>query len=151
MADTKIQELIREFVGKLGITIDSIELTAVAAHEMYTVRTSDSKRLIGPQGDHLRALNFLLRRYAERIPELSDSKFLVDVNGYLMVHIKDLENKARILAERVRTFRSSAEMTPMNAYDRMIIHAMFSNDPEVATESQGTGPVRHIILSYKQK
>lgn len=148
MEDTRIQNIIREFIEKLGIVIESIDL--IPAHNLYSIKTPDSKRLIGPQGEHLRAVNFLLRRYTERIPEIAEAKFLVDVNGYLMVHITDVENKARILAERVRTFRSSVEMTPMNAYDRMIVHALFSTDPDIATESQGTGPIRHIILSYKQ-
>jgi spoIIIJ-associated protein len=113
------------------------------------VRTPDSKRLIGPQGDHLRAVNYILRRLAERDPVLSEEKFLVDVNNYQYARIHDLEQKARLLAERVRTFRSSAEMSPMNAYERMVIHAMFSNDPEVTTESDGEGKVRHVVLRYR--
>jgi spoIIIJ-associated protein len=149
MEDKATQDLIRAFVEKLGIVIDSLERVESAAHHLYNIKTADSKRLIGPQGDHLRALNFLLRRHAERMPEMKDTKFMVDVNGYHMVHIRELENNARILAERVRTFRSSAEMSPMNAFDRMIVHALFSDDPELTTESEGTGPVRHVILRYK--
>lgn len=141
--------LIKEFVEKLGITVDAVELLDVAAHQMFNVRTPDSKRLIGPGGEHLRALNYLLRRYAERMPELADNKFIVDVNGYQYARVHDLEQKARLLAERVRTFKSSAEMSPMNAYERMIIHAMFANDPEVTTESDGEGPVRHVVLRYR--
>jgi spoIIIJ-associated protein len=74
---------------------------------------------------------------------------MVDVNGYQLSRIRDLEQKARLLADRVRTFRSSAEMTPMTAYERMIVHSLFSNDPEITTESDGTGKMRHVILRYK--
>ncbi len=140
---------IQEFVTKLGITVEAVETVDVAAHQMFNVRTQESKRLIGPQGDHLRALNYVMRRMAERMDSLKDARFLVDVNGYQHARIKELEQKANLLADRVRTFRSSAEMTPMNAYERMIIHAMFANDTEVTTESDGAGKARHIILKYR--
>lgn len=150
MAQATVKDFIRTFVEKLGVTIDSIEEVDVAAHQMYNIRTSDSKRLIGPQGDHLRALNYLMRRYVERDKETFGSdKFLVDVNGYQYTRIHELEQKAHLLADRVRTFRSSAEMTPMNAYERMIIHAIFTDDPEVTTESDGVGKTRHVVLKYR--
>jgi len=143
------REFIKTFVQKLGITVDEVETIDVAAHTMYNVRTPDSKQLIGPQGDHLRSLNYLIRRIMERDDAVADAKFLVDVNGYQHVRIRDLEQKARLLADRVRTFRSSAEMTPMNAYERMIIHALFTDDPEVMTESDGYGKTRHVVLKHR--
>jgi len=41
-------------------------------------------------------------------------------------------------------------MTPMSAYERMIIHALFTNDPNIMTESEGMGKNRHIILKYRE-
>jgi len=149
MDEQVIQDFIHEFLTQLGIAVDAIESVPVSAHQMWNVRTADSKRLIGSQGEHLRALNYIIRRVAERRDDLPDTKFMVDVNGYQHGRIRELEQKARLLADRVRTFRSSAEMTPMNAYERMIIHAMFSEDPEVTTESEGMGKIRHVILKYR--
>ncbi len=147
---TSIETLIREFVEKLAASIDSIEKIESSAHTLYNIRTSDSKRLIGPQGEHLRAINMLVRRMAEkRLPDISND-FMVDVNGYHRERIREIEQKAKLLADRVRTFRSSAELSPMNAYERMIVHAMFTDDPEVMTESEGSGPVRHVVLKYRQ-
>jgi spoIIIJ-associated protein len=149
MQNQEILTFIQDFITRLGIPIDSIEEVTVADHSMYNVHTSESKRLIGPQGDTLRALNFILRRLTERHATLKECKFIVDVNGYQMVHIRDIESKARILADRVRTFRSSAEMTPMNSYERMIVHALFTNDSEIQSESEGTGMMRHVVLRYR--
>jgi spoIIIJ-associated protein len=150
MQEQTIKELIQEMLEKLGVQAESIEFAALSAHPMVVIRTDDSKRLIGPQGDHLRAFNHILRRLAEKRYPDEDTHFMVDVNGYHLGRIRDLEQKARLLADRVRTFRSSAEMTPMNAYERMVIHAMFSEDPEVTTESEGIGKTRHIVLKYRQ-
>lgn len=147
--NTTILDTVREFLTKLGISVDAIEIEEVSAHALYNVRTGDSKRLIGPQGEHLRALNTVLRRMIERQLPQEKTDFMVDVNGYHRERIREIEQKAKLLADRVRTFRSSAELSPMNAYERMIVHAMFTNDPEVMSESEGSGPVRHVVLKYR--
>jgi spoIIIJ-associated protein len=149
MDEQTIKNLVLELTKLLLVEVESVELVTVGDHKIFNVRTPDSKRLIGPQGDHLRALNYVVRRLAEKTHGDTEHHFMVDVNGYQLSRIRDLEQKARLLADRVRTFRSSAEMTPMTAYERMIIHSLFSNDPDITTESDGTGKMRHIILRYK--
>ena len=150
MQTDQIQDFVREFIERLGVSVDQIEQVSIAAHRMYNVRTADSKLLIGPQGEHLRALNYLMRRCVEKCASDGiDTRFLVDVNNYQLARIRELEQKARLLADRVRTFRSSAEMTPMNAYERMIVHTLFTNDPDVTSVSDGEGKNRHVILKYR--
>lgn len=141
---------IKEFIEKMGITVESVEIISVAAHQIYNVQTPDSKQLIGTQGEHLRALNYIFRRSIEKKTNSKDNRIMVDVNGYQYKHISELEQKATLLAERVRTFKSSADMTPMSAYERMIIHSMFSEDKNITTESEGFGPNRHVILRYTE-
>jgi len=143
------RNFVQTLTEKLGITIDEVEEVRVAAHTTYNIKTGDSKRLIGPHGDNLRAFNYIIRRMVERDESLKDERFLVDVNGYQLHRIRDLEQKATLLAERVRTFKSSAEMTPMNAYERMIVHSMFAEDKEVASDSEGEGVMRHVVLRYR--
>lgn len=150
MDEQAIKDLIREITKLLLVDVEDVEAVTVGDHHIFNIKTPDSKRLIGPQGDHLRAFNYVLRRLSERTQESDvEHRFMVDVNGYQLSRIRDLEQKARLLADRVRTFRSSAEMTPMTAYERMIVHSLFSNDPEITTESDGTGKMRHVILRYK--
>lgn len=151
MDETTLKAYIQEFVVKMGIAVDSIEVLTVASHHIFNIRTPDSKQLIGTQGEHLRALNYILRRSLEKKTGAKDNKVMVDVNGYQHKHISELEQKATLLAERVRTFKSSADMTPMSAYERMIIHSMFSEDKNITTESEGLGANRHIILRYKEE
>ncbi len=144
------QEIIRTYVSHLGVSVDSLTHTILTGQHIYTISTPDSNRLIGPQGEHLRALNFILRRYTERIPALKEYKFIVDVNGYHVGHIQDIEQKARALAEQVRTLHTSVALPPMNSYERMIIHTLFSEDTDIETESAGMSTMRHIILTYKK-
>ncbi len=149
MDDTQIKNSIQELLEKLGVVFDSILVEDVAGQKMFTIQTADSKQLIGPHGDHLRSFTYILRKMLEKKTQnKEDLRFMVDVNGYQLKSIKDVEQKATLLAERVRTFKSSAELAPMSPYERMIIHSLFSNDPHIATESEGMGPTRHIVLRY---
>lgn len=150
MEGEALQSFIREFIEKMRITIESIEDTSTTGQVIFNITTPDSKQLIGPHGDHLRSLNYLLRRSVERKSEDKEIRFMVDVNNYQQKHIQEIEQKARLLAERVRTFKSSADMAPMTAYERMIVHSLFTDDPEIETASEGMGPTRHVVLSYKQ-
>ena len=150
MDETEMRAYIKEFVENMGITVESVEVVVVAAHQIYSIKTPDSKQLIGPQGEHLRALNYIFRRSIEKKTNTKDSRIVVDVNGYQHKQLSELEQKATLLAERVRTFKSSADMTPMSAYERMIIHSMFSGDKNITTESEGFGATRHVVLRYKE-
>jgi predicted RNA-binding protein Jag len=77
-------------------------------------------------------------------------KFFIDIGGTHLSHIKDLEEKALLIAERVKTFHSRAEMSPMNAYDRMIIHTLFKKDAHIKTFSEGEGKERRVVLFYSE-
>lgn len=150
MDETEMKSYIQEFVQKMGVAVESVDVVSVAGHQIFNIQTPDSKQLIGTQGEHLRALNYIFRRSIEKKTGSKDNRIMVDVNGYQSKHICELEQKATLLAERVRTFKSSADMTPMSAYERMIVHSMFSEDKNITTESEGFGPSRHIILRYKE-
>jgi predicted RNA-binding protein Jag len=40
-------------------------------------------------------------------------------------------------------------MPPMSSYERLVVHELFAEDPEIETRSEGEGKTRHIILAYK--
>ncbi len=149
MSEELLKDTIRTFIERLSIEVTSIEVVSTPAHPLYTVRTADSKLLIGPQGEHVRALNTLIKKMLEKQLGADMPHFLIDVNGYHKKRIDELGQNAKLLAERVRAFRSSVEMSPMNAYERMIVHATFANDPEIETVSEGEGKFRHVVIRYK--
>lgn len=149
MEKQQVAELIRGLIERMGITIDALDVSDIAGHTLFTIRTKDSGVLIGARGDTLHSINHIIKKALEGDAEDSEFRFVVDVNGYHLKHIKMLEAQAKMLAERARTFKYDIEMSPMSPYDRMIIHAALSGAPEIATESQGEGKMRHIVVRYK--
>jgi len=116
----------------------------------FVVSSPDSALLIGERGDRLMALNHLVRRIIEREFPDAETPFLVDVNNYQKRRIDEIRTKAHMLAERARYFKSAIEMDPMSSYERMIVHAEFTETPDIATASAGFGKDRHVVLKYTE-
>lgn len=148
MEKETIAKKIRELVGKLGVTVDNLVVSEAAGHTLFTIKTADSGVLIGTRGETLHALNHLVKKMFEGEEGEETFRFVVDVNGYHLKHIKMLEIQATMLAERARTFKYDIEMSPMSPYDRLIVHSALSDAPHISTESQGEGKLRHIIIRY---
>lgn len=148
-----ITNTIRTLLGHLKVALNdvSVETDERIKSFRFVISTPDSAILIGERGDRLLALNHLVKRIVER--ELGDENvsFLIDVNDYQKKRIDDIRTKARMLAERARYFKSSVEMDPMSSYERMIVHAEFTEIPDIATESSGYGKDRHVVLKYMEE
>lgn len=151
MKQDAVLTIIRELVQKMGIDLKDIHVSVVGGHTLFTLATPDSGALIGTQGETLHALNHMVKKVLEgkeKAGEEEAFRFVIDVNGYHLKHIKMLEADARGLAERARLFKHDVEMSPMSPYDRMIVHASLQGSPFIRTESQGEGKMRHIVIKY---
>ena len=114
-----------------------------------SISVPDAKALIGMRGETLRALNHLAKRLVEtRTGQELRVSFLIDVNGYYEKQAETIRSQARMLAQRARLFKHDVEMPPTSPYERLLIHELFSEDPEIKTESQGEGKFRHVVLKY---
>ena len=122
---------------------------AEAPRVCAAISIRDAKALIGMRGDTLRSLNHVVKRMIEtKTGEEIRASFLVDVNGYYEQQAEVVRSQARMLAQRARLFKHDVELSPMSPYERMLIHELFSEDPEIKTESQGEGKFRHVVLKY---
>ena len=74
--------------------------------------------------------------------------FLIDVNEFRAKQLKEIETKALMMAERARSFQYDVELTPMSAYERLIVHTTLQNSPNVKTESLGEGRSRRVVIKY---
>jgi len=142
-----LRSFVAELLEKLGLHGD-VEVSE-GARTVVKVRSEDSATLIGPHGEHLRALNSIARRLAEARHGEEAASFLIDVNDYHEAQLEEVRQKARMLAQRARLFKHDVEMPPSSAYERLVVHELFAEDPEIKTESAGEGKFRHIVLKYK--
>ena len=134
----------------MGVGFDSVTLSEVDGRNAFVIKSSESHILIGSHGAHIAALNHLIKRIAVKHSEPLDAKldFYVDVNDYHSKLTEEVKNRATILAGRARSFKTRIEMDPMSSYERMIVHTLFQDSPDIKTESVGVGDSRHVVLMY---
>ena len=144
-------EALKDFVAtlfaKLDVSFESIVVTT-GHRTVVAVTTKEQERLVGMGGETLRALTLLARRMVEQSQGEEAASFLIDINGTQEAQLEGVREQARMLAQRARLFKHDVEMPPLNPYERLVVHELFANDPEIKTESAGEGKFRHIVLKY---
>ncbi len=149
MSPELLKTFAQTFFDTLGANVTSLEV--VSGHRTRVAVTSpEGEQLIGQDGDTLRAINTLARRMVEHAHSTDAANFLIDINNFHEHQAEKVRAEARMLAQRVRLFKHDVDMEPMTAYDRLVVHELFADDPEVETHSDGEGKTRHIVLRYKQ-
>ncbi|MSU58429.1 MAG: KH domain-containing protein [Pedosphaera sp.] len=101
---------------------------------LLDVKTDDSGRLIGRQGQTLSDLQYITNRLLFQ-QDQNAPKVMVDVSGYRAQAREALVKKAKDAAEKVRRWGEVVELEPMSAFDRRIIHHALKDDPDIETQS----------------
>lgn len=148
MEPTLLQSFIEDFLQKLGLEVQSVAVSS-GHRTLVAVTMSDPAPLLASQGEALRALNSLAKRMVEKAYGEDAAAFLIDVNGHHESQMERVRQDARGFAQRARLFRHDVEMPPLSSYERLVVHELFADDPEITTESAGEGKFRHIVLKYK--
>ena len=101
---------------------------------LLDVKTEDSGRLIGRQGQTLSDLQYVLNRLLFQ-QDKEAPKAMVDVAGYRAQAREALVKKAKDAAEKVHRWGDVVELEPMTAFDRRIIHQALKDDATIETQS----------------
>lgn len=110
------------------------------------VNGGDLAVLIGRHGRTLDSLQMVLTSLMS-----SRIKFyypiVVDIESYKSRRKKKLVDMARNSAVRAKERGGKVTLSPMNAYERRIIHLALVNDEGVVTHSEGEEPERRVVIT----
>lgn len=141
----EVRTIVEEMLKALGVE-GQIEERSFGEQHVVAITIADGQVLIGSQGDRLRAFNTLIRMIAEK--RGISERFTVDVNNHQHDAVLKLQSTAKMLAERARSLKYDVELNPMRPFERMIVHAALSGEPNIKTESIGEGRDRRIVIKY---
>ena len=153
MNTEKIKKIIEEILRRMPVSFNEIEFfdeTAEGGALRFLIKTNEPELLIGRDGMTLLAIYHIVRRMAEQAQDGVEVNFIVDVNNFQKNKLNELKQKAKMMAERARFFKSSVELEPMSSYERMIVHSFLEPFPDLTTESIGVGPARHVVIKYQE-
>src|SRR5258708_33130700 len=121
------KEVLEKILTSLGFDA-TIEEQRLDDGILLDVKTEDSGRLIGRQGQTLSDLQYITNRLLFQ-QDASAPKIMVDVGGYRAQAREALVKKAKEAAEKVRRWGDVVELEPLRALDLCISHQALKADP----------------------
>lgn len=112
----------------------------------YNIITDEARFLIGVRARNLIALEYLLKRITEHASGEERAHFFLDVNGYRFHELEELKAEAKVMAKRVRLYRTEIVLKPMPPFERRIVHMVLAEYPDITTQSIGDGDARRVVI-----
>jgi spoIIIJ-associated protein len=129
------KKILDTMLGHLGFTVN-IEIQENDEGPCLQILTSESKYLIGKDGERLDDLQYLVNRVLKKhFPKAP--RVRVDCEHYRAIQEDHLVEEVRGLAERVKASGKALKMRPLNAYYRRLVHNAMVDITEVESVSPG--------------
>ena len=143
------KEIVEKILGTLGFAA-TVEEHKLGDDLMLDVKTEESGRLIGRQGQTLADLQYIVNRILFQ-QDQSAPKVMLDVGGYRSQAREALVKKAKDAADKVRRWGDTVELEPLNAFDRRIVHQALRDDPDIETQSVEVDGTEKKVLLLRPK
>jgi spoIIIJ-associated protein len=144
------REILDTMLGHLGFVVDIQEIETGTGKQLQ-VFTAENEALIGPRGETLEDLQFLLNRILQS-QDRNAPRVQVDVGHWRAMRDDKLRQRVRQIAETVRATGRPVKLEPMNSYDRRIVHNALTDDPEVMSFSPNDDArVKRITIQRRTK
>jgi spoIIIJ-associated protein len=101
--------------------------------------------LIGPDGATLEALQELTRLAVAQSTGVR-SRLMLDIGEFRAKRRADLTALAGETARRVASSRQPERLSPMNPFERKVVHDVIASVPGVRSESEGEEPNRRVVV-----
>ncbi|MEJ7772645.1 MAG: R3H domain-containing nucleic acid-binding protein [Geodermatophilaceae bacterium] len=109
------------------------------------VGANDLDSLVGPRGVTLDALQELTRLTVAQQTGVR-TRLMLDVGGYRAGRRTELSELAATTVTRVIDSGETARMSPMNAFERKVVHDVVTATDGVRSESEGEDPDRRVVI-----
>jgi len=143
--ENEAEELLESLLDRMGFVAE-FDLVSEDPLAYNIVGDEDFGRLIGRQGETLRAFGYLVNLMLGRRMG-RPCRVIVDVNGYRQRRADQLAELAETLADEVRATQEPITLEAMPANERRLVHVALADDEDVRTYSIGEGDERRVVIS----
>lgn len=146
---TSAKEILETFLERMQ------EKASVGVHQeddriSLRIETDDAGLLIGKQGQTLDALQYLVTKMLAKRSRRK-VRITIDVEAYRARHSEALAHLAQKYGEKVKKSGRPIILSPMNPYDRRIVHMALQDDKDLKTVSRGEGLYKKVVISPAKK
>lgn len=143
-----IKTVAQEILGEMDIQAGIMVTPTSEDVYLVNVETEDSGLLIGYHGETLSSFQLMLGQIvAKRTGEWI--RIVVEVGDYRAKREEQLKQMALSYAEQVIATGEPLTLPPMPPIERRVVHMALQDHPEVMTESEGEGNMRHLVVKLK--
>lgn len=147
--EEKFQEIISKILTQLGLSATIMVDTVEINDKEYFKVDLEGEELSVLIGHHGRTMESLKRVLMLVAPTKEDGELypvLLDVNNYHSQREDYIRNLCVSIADQVRLTSQSMELMPMKPSERRIVHMVFQDQDDIATESIGEGRDRRVVV-----
>ena len=147
----KLKIITKKLLEKLEITPEKITITKSESDTFnidIKLKEVDSGILIGYHGETLSALQLIIGLLAYK-ESGSWTKVILNIGDYRQKREESLKVLAQNTAQRVKFSNEPIALFNLNPFERRLVHLILKEDKDIATESEGEGKNRHLIVKPK--
>src|ERR1700737_1718194 len=127
------REILDTMLGHLGFVVDIQEIETETGKQLQ-VFTAENEALIGPHGETLEDLQFLLNRILQS-QDRNAPRVQGDIGHWRAMRDYKLRQRVKQIAETVRATGRPVKLEPMNSYDRRMLHNGLPRASEARTST----------------
>lgn len=138
----EMQETIQNLINLMGFSDSSVSFAEDS--KRFSIFINDGGGFLErnlPQ--FVSDMDFVIKMIAKK---KFGSLVFIDVNNYRKEREDLIIKLAKAAAKKAVVNKEDVALPPMNAFERRIIHAELSMNPDIKTESMGEGKDRHVVI-----
>lgn len=131
---------IADLGGDLDLDVEGDRATVAVISPDGSLRS-----LVGPRGVTLDALQELTRLAVQRETG-TRSRLMLDIDGFRAARRAELTDLGRRTAERVVASGEPIRLSPMNPFERKVVHDAVADVKGAVSDSEGVEPERRVVV-----
>lgn len=137
----QVKEIIQKMIALMGFSDYSVNLDEESNRLTIFINEGDWFKSWLPKviGD----FNQIVRTLTS---QLNLPHTFIDINNYRKEREMIIAELAKAAARKVVMTKSKVTLPAMNAYERRLIHMELATRPDIATESEGEGVERRVVI-----
>ncbi|MBU0729077.1 MAG: Jag N-terminal domain-containing protein [Proteobacteria bacterium] len=128
----------------MGYSFD-VSMSVSGRKALAHISGENLEGIVGPEGQTIDGLQFLLRKIVSRKFE-EKIMLSLDAGDYREARGQELEKQALELAEEVKKTGKTATISAINPAERRIVHMVLQNDTTIRSRSVGDGLFKKILI-----
>jgi spoIIIJ-associated protein len=148
-APQELLDEVRDHVSAILVAMNfdaTVEVYDAGGFIAADVASEDTALFIGQKGETIDALQYLVNVSAFKERDFF-KRIVLDAEGYRQRRVEAIQGMAHRTARKALRERRTVEMPPMSSSERRVVHLYLSENPDVTTESEGTGDGRRVTVS----